>query len=62
MKLYKAKELAEILQVNVQTVYRRGRDGRIKTVRVGRSVRFAMPEIDAMEDLVGANIQAKTDQ
>ena len=59
MKLYKANELAEILQINVQTVYRCGRDGRIKTVRVGKSVRFTMSELDAMEGQVGSYIQDK---
>ena len=43
MKLYKAKELAKILDVNPQTVYRLGSRGKIRSVKVGRLVRFYMP-------------------
>ena len=43
MKLYKANELARILQVNPQTIYRLGARGEIKSVKVGRLVRFYMP-------------------
>ena len=46
-KLYKAKELAEILGVNDKTIYRLGREGIIDRVKVGRSVRFIMPDTDA---------------
>ena len=43
MKLYTAEELAGALQIHPKTVYRLGREGKIKCVRVGRSVRFAEP-------------------
>lgn len=43
-KLYKAQELADILQVNVQTIYRLAKDGKIESYRIGKSVRFPMPE------------------
>lgn len=42
-KLYKAEELAEILQLHKETVYELGRQGKIKRVKVGRSIRFKMP-------------------
>ena len=44
MKLYKAKELAKLLQVHVKTIYKLGREGKIKRIKVGRAVRFVMPE------------------
>ncbi len=47
IKFYKAKELAEILGINDKTVYRLGREGLIDRVKVGRSVRFIMPDSDA---------------
>ena len=43
MKLYKAEELAELLQIHPRTVYRLGREGKLKRVKVGRSVRFYEP-------------------
>ena len=43
MKLYTAKELSRILGVHVKTVYRLGREGKIKRVKAGRTVRFEMP-------------------
>lgn len=46
MKLYTAKELAEMCKVSIGTVYRLGREKKLKTVRVGRSVRFALPEME----------------
>jgi len=44
MKLYKAEQIAEMLQLNIQTVWRFGREGKLKTMRVGRAVRFYLPE------------------
>lgn len=44
MKLYKAEELAKLLQVHVKTIYKLGREGKIKRIKVGRAVRFIMPE------------------
>lgn len=46
MKLYTAKELAEMCKVSIGTVYRLGREKKLRTVRVGRSVRFALPEME----------------
>lgn len=48
MKLYRAEELAEILQIHPKTVYRLGREGKLKLVRVGRSVRFCEPTAERM--------------
>ena len=43
-KLYKAKELAEILGCHPQTVYRMADRGEIESVKVGSLRRFLMPE------------------
>lgn len=43
-KLYKAQELAEILNCNPQTVYRLADKGVIESVKVGSLRRFLMPE------------------
>jgi len=40
MKLYTADELAKILKVNKQTIWRWGRENRLAQVRIGRTVRF----------------------
>lgn len=42
-KLYTAKELAEILGVHPQTIYRAGERGELATYKIGKSVRFEMP-------------------
>lgn len=42
-RLYTAKELASILGVNPQTIYRAGLNGDIPSYKVGKSVRFEMP-------------------
>lgn len=44
MKLYTATEIAGILKLHVKTVYRYGREGKLKCVKVGKSVRFFLPE------------------
>ena len=41
--LYTADELAERLSVHPETIRRLGREGKLERVKVGRSVRFAMP-------------------
>lgn len=43
-KLYKAKDLAEILGCNPQTIYRMADRGEIESVKVGSLRRFLMPE------------------
>ena len=42
-KLYTAKELAEILKINPQTIYRLAERGEIESYKIGKSVRFPMP-------------------
>ncbi len=42
MQLLTAKEVAKRLKVTVQTVYKMGRLGKLKTKRFGRTVRFIM--------------------
>lgn len=46
MKLYTASELAEIYQVHPKTIYKLGRQGKLKRVKVGRAVRFAEPKME----------------
>lgn len=46
MKLYKAKEVAEILNVTKETVWRYGRENKLQKVQIGRTVRFALPEME----------------
>lgn len=42
-RLYTAGELSRILKVSKDTVWRWGRNGELKTVRAGRTVRFVLP-------------------
>lgn len=48
MKLYTADEIAKLYQIHPKTVYRLGREGKLKLVRVGRSVRFYEPTEERM--------------
>ena len=48
MKLYTASELAEILQLHPKTIRRLGREGKLKRIKVGRSVRFYEPTAERM--------------
>lgn len=43
-RLFTAKELASILGVNPQTIYRAGQRGEIESYKIGKSVRFSMPD------------------
>ena len=43
MRLYTATEIAELIGIHPDSVYRLGRQGKIETVKVGRSVRFILP-------------------
>lgn len=51
MKLYTANELAEVYQIHPKTVYRLGREGKLKQVKVGRAVRFAEPTIERSKNV-----------
>ena len=46
MKLYTANEFAMLYQIHPKTVYRLGREGKLKRVKVGRAVRFAEPTME----------------
>lgn len=50
MKLYTAEEAAEVLSMSKWTVWKYGREGKIKTVRFGRTVRYDLEG--------GRNVQA----
>lgn len=49
-KLYKATELAEILNCNPQTIYRMADKGQIESVKVGSMRRFLMPKGEEQND------------
>lgn len=44
MKLYTADEAAEVLSLSKWTVWKYGREGKLKTVRFGRTVRYSLEE------------------
>ena len=44
-----AEQLAERWSIPVSQAYRLARDGRIKCLRLGRYVRFALAEVEAFE-------------
>lgn len=44
MRLYTAEQAAEILQLSKQTVWRYGREGKLKTYHFGRTVRYVLEE------------------
>lgn len=48
-KLYTAKELSAIFKVSTDTIWRWGRERKIKTVKIGRTVRYLMPKEGADE-------------
>ena len=49
-KLYKARELAELLNCNPQTIYRMADKGQIESVKVGNMRRFLMPKGDEQDN------------
>jgi len=46
MKLYTANEMAKLLKVYPKTVYKWGASGKLQRVKIGKSVRFALPETE----------------
>lgn len=42
MKLYTAEEAAEVLSLSKWTVWKYGRENKLKTVRFGRTVRYIL--------------------
>lgn len=49
-RLYTARELAKVLQVSAKTIYKLGKEGKIPTYRIGKSVRFEFPSKEIVED------------
>ena len=43
---YKAEELAELLEVNIMTIYRYIKAGRLKALKIGRDFRIAKKEFN----------------
>lgn len=43
---YKAEELAELLEVNIMTIYRYIKAGRLKALKIGRDFRIDKKEFD----------------
>ena len=52
MKLYTAEEAAEALRVSKWTVWKYGREGKLRTVKFGRTVRYDLEG--------GLNVQDKS--
>ena len=44
---YKAEELAELLEVNIMTIYRYIKAGRLKAYKLGREFRIEKNELNA---------------
>lgn len=49
-RLFKARELAELLNCNPQTIYRMADKGQIESVKVGSMRRFLMPKGEEQND------------
>lgn len=50
MKLYTAEEVAEMLNMSKWTVWKYGREGKLKTVRFGRTVRYDLQGGNNVQD------------
>lgn len=50
MKLYTVEEAAEVLRLSKWTVWKYGREGKIKTVRFGRTVRYDLEGRQNVQD------------
>lgn len=44
MELYTAEELATLLKMSKDTIWRWGRQGKLPKLKIGRLVRFGLPE------------------
>ncbi|MBQ1293878.1 MAG: helix-turn-helix domain-containing protein [Clostridiales bacterium] len=53
MKLYTAQEAAEALRVSKWTVWKYGREGKLRTVHYGRTVRYQLEESNGNDDYRG---------
>lgn len=49
---YKAEDLAEILAVNIMTIYRYIKAGRLKAYKIGREFRIGQAEFQSFLDKV----------
>lgn len=58
MRLYTAEEAAEILRVKKKTVWIWGRQGKLETVRFGRTVRYKLNTKEEGND--GTEVQINT--
>lgn len=54
MRLYTAEEAAEALRVSKWTVWKYGREGKLKAVRFGRTVRY---QLEGGTDEIQGNTQ-----
>jgi len=45
-KLFTVREVAELLKVNIMTIYRWIKEGKIKQTKIGRSVRIDESELN----------------
>lgn len=52
---YKAEDLAEVLDVNIMTIYRYIKSGRLKAYKLGREFRIEKEEFDAFLKNVSTN-------
>lgn len=47
--IYTTKEVAEILKLNIETIKRMARDGRIKAVKLGKQWRIPEEEVERLK-------------
>lgn len=55
MRLYTAEEAAKVLRLSKWTVWKYGREGKIKAVRFGRTVRYDLEGSNGSYDNSGAD-------
>ena len=53
MRLYTAEEAAEVLRVSKWTVWKYGREGKLHTVKFGRTVRYDLTSMKEESDEKG---------
>ena len=49
-RYYTATEMAQALSVTIQTIERMKKDGRLRCIRIGRTVRFPAIQLKEMEE------------
>lgn len=55
MRLYTVDEAAEILRVSRWTVWKYGREGKLRAVRFGRTVRYRLDEAKEEKNEIQSN-------